>query len=141
MKVLALDFGTARIGLAVGDSANRVALPRGILLHDSRTFQRIGELCRGEGIAKIVLGMPSFLQDRESPQQERVREFAANLQDFLASNFPENSIGVSFFDERFSTVEAQRKNRLAGQKHFSRKVDAQAAANFLQTFLETLPEK
>ena len=121
MKVLALDYGAARTGVAVSD-------PTGTLARPLRTVERaaseecmeeLAELVRAEEVERVVVGLPLTLRGERGSQAEETERFAAALQAIL-------DVPVERFDERFTTT-------LAGP---GAGVDARAAAHLLTSYLE-----
>ncbi|HEX7310119.1 MAG TPA: Holliday junction resolvase RuvX [Gaiellaceae bacterium] len=118
MKVLALDFGAARTGVAVSDPTGTLARPRGVVERAGTAtgLDSLVELIREEAPQRIVVGMPVTLRGEHG---EQARETAAFVETLRARvNVP-----VETFDERFTSV-------LAGGD------DAKAAAHLLSSYLE-----
>ncbi|HLI15365.1 MAG TPA: Holliday junction resolvase RuvX [Acidimicrobiales bacterium] len=149
-RVLALDLGTRRIGVAVSDAARRLALPRGVLERCGdvgEDHRRIAGLVDELEAGLVVVGLPLGLDGREGPAARAVR---AEL-DALAAAL---AVPVVPLDERLSTREATRRTvearaavrgevvgrRSGGRRRRSpgarRPVDALAAAVVLQRFLD-----
>ena len=101
MRVLGLDVGARRIGVAVGEG--RVAVPLTIIAHESRAadIARIGELAREQGAEAIVVGLPLSMSGEEHAQAARTRAFGEALA--LGTGIP-----VVYQDERLSTAQASR---------------------------------
>lgn len=158
-RLIALDVGEARIGVAVSDATGFLASPY-TTLHVSRDEQqvwsairRIIEETEAEG---LVIGLPISLDGQIHQQGERVQAFAERLQ-------PHITIPLVFWDERLSTVEAQRllvergqederkRGRHSGQggrqrprtkqRRRGQEIDALAATVFLQDYLNHLSSK
>ena len=132
-KVLGLDFGERRIGVAASDvfgvMAQAVAvIERTTLVED---VARIGEIAERRGAGKIVLGLPLNMDGSMSPQGRRVRRFANRLRREL-------ELEVDLWDERLSTVEAERVLIEAGESRAARRAvrDGVAAAVILQGYLD-----
>ena len=144
MRILALDVGERRIGVAAADSEMRVALPVGVVERidpaaDAAAIARLMEEQRAEA---LVLGLPISLNGSLGPQAQAVRAFG----DELAARL---GLPVEYWDERLSTVEAQRRlapptdrrqnkgNRSAKGRRAPRgRLDALAAAIILQSYLD-----
>lgn len=101
MNILAVDYGTKNIGLAWVDTALGVVLPFGsVMNHEARnTYQEISNLLIKERIDRIIVGLPLGLDGKENKNTERVKKFVEELK-------LEIDIPVEFFDERFSSKEA-----------------------------------
>lgn len=123
MKVLALDYGPARTGVAVSDPTGTVARPLGVVERAATEagIARILELAREEGAGRIVVGMPVTLRGERGAQAQETERFVEALR--AAAGLP-----VDTFDERFTTRIAARRGGRAPQ-------DALAAAHLLETYL------
>lgn len=133
MRVLALDIGSVRIGVAVSDPAGCVASP--IAVVDSRDFARalhaLQELTEDYEPELLVVGLPLTLAGEEGPQAVSVRELAGRIAGEL-------HLPVDFYDERLSSTEARRDLRSAGLSDREQRgnVDKVAAAIVLQGWLD-----
>ena len=132
MKVLGLDVGDARIGLAVAEEGRPLAFGRGWIerrgLEDD--VARVRELARREEAGRVVVGLPRRTGGEEGAEAHKVRAFAAAL---LAAG-----LEVRFVDERFTTrVAAQRIAHLPRKKRQEKgRLDEAAAVAILETYLE-----
>jgi putative Holliday junction resolvase len=134
VTVLGIDLGAKRIGLAVSDESERIALPAGVLESRGRRadFAAIRGLARERGVSRVVVGLPLHMDGRAGPEAEAARAFASALA-------AELGLPVETLDERWSTVEAERTLREAGQSRKKRRAgaaDTLAATLLLRTFLE-----
>lgn len=123
VKVLALDYGAARTGVAVSDATGTVARPLEVVERASSAsgLARIGELVRREEIERIVVGMPLTLRGEHGAQ-------AAETDSFVDALRAQVAVPVETFDERFTT-------RLAQQAGAGSEEDAVAAAQLLTGYL------
>lgn len=130
MKLIALDVGTKRIGVAKADSKVRIAVPYSAIEVDGDEFQKIASLARAWDINAFVLGLPRNSSGEETEQSRYVRNFAKQLK----ASLPEAKI--CFQDESLTSVEAEK--RLKGRKKGYKKgdIDSEAATIILQDFLE-----
>jgi putative holliday junction resolvase len=102
-RVLALDYGSARCGVAVSDPTGTLATPLEPILRPAtkkgfrRLTDRIGEL----GVGRVIVGLPLSLSGADSPQTRETREFAERLRKAIGPP-------VDLYDERFTTRLAQR---------------------------------
>lgn len=131
-RLLALDVGEKRVGVALCDETQTLARPLFTLKRTSKKedFARLAALCREQQIEKIIIGLPKTLRNEEGPQAQRVRRYAGELQTVL--NLP-----IEFWDERFSTVEAHDVMVTAGRKRSGKgEIDAIAATVILQDYLD-----
>lgn len=130
MRILGIDFGEARIGLALGDTEARVASPLDVLrMKDERSaIDAILELIRQEEIGKIVIGIPHSLRDRlRSDQAKRIMDFADKLR--------REGADVAEEDETMSSRLAAHQAAEAGSRG---KRDDLAAAAILQSYLDKM---
>lgn len=133
MRVLALDLGKKRIGLAVSDEEASIAFPAGALESKGRRKDVLAllELIEEKGISRVVIGLPKHLDGRSGPEAEAALSFAQKLHE--ASGLP-----VDTLDERWTTIEAERILRDQGRKGKKRRqlVDSVAASIILRTYLD-----
>jgi putative Holliday junction resolvase len=133
-RVLALDLGKRRIGLALSDELGITAqgLETFVRSNIREDLARLAELVSQKNVALILMGNPLHMSGRESRQTEYTREFAARLQ--AATGLP-----IEFRDERLTTVEAERVLRQSGisiQKR-AKAVDRLAAVILLESYLDS----
>jgi putative Holliday junction resolvase len=135
LRILGLDVGTARVGVALSDELGLTAQPltalevRGGI---SETGERIRELCEQHEVARVVVGLPLALDGGDrGAGSHRARAVGAELE-----RIP--GVEVVYWDERFSTVEAERVLVSAGVRRRDRRsvVDKVAAALILQGYLD-----
>jgi len=135
MRVLALDVGERRIGVAISDPTGTLARPLQTLVHTSREedFSAIAAFVAEYGAGLVVVGRPLSLDGTEGPQARRVARYALAL----AATLP---VPVVAWDERFTTVAAEeilRQTRKKKRRARARdEVDAIAAAVILQSYLD-----
>jgi len=103
MRVLALDVGERRIGLAISDPEGRVAVPLETLERRDMDadLRALADLVGREGVQAVVVGLPLSLDGNVGPQAERTQEFARRLAGAV-------SCPLEMWDERLSTVAAER---------------------------------
>ncbi|MBU1227794.1 MAG: Holliday junction resolvase RuvX [Actinobacteria bacterium] len=131
-RIVGLDPGTVRIGVAVSDPMFVTAQPHGNLAADAEDLDdRLRDLAAETEAERFVVGLPIGLDGREGAAAGRSRELAARVAE--ATGLP-----VDLYDERFSTVTAERVLVSAGVRRSRRKVarDRVAAAVFLQAYLD-----
>jgi putative Holliday junction resolvase len=121
VKVLALDYGAARTGVAVSDPTGTLARPLRIVARaaSEEGMKELAELVRGEEVERVVVGLPLTLRGERGEQAEETERFAEALEAIL-------DVPVERFDERFTTT-------LAGPGGDE---DARAAAHLLTSYLE-----
>jgi putative Holliday junction resolvase len=132
--VLALDYGSKRIGIAVSDPDGEFAFPAGVLERrgGKKDLEALRELVRERDVTRILVGLPLHLDGREGTEADAARAFALAVGE--ATGLP-----VELLDERWTTREAERSLRDAQPRRGRRqrtRVDAAAAALLLRTFLE-----
>ncbi len=130
MKLIALDVGTKRIGVAKADSSVRIAVPYSAIEVDGGEFEKIASLARAWDINSFVIGLPRNNQGEETQQSRYVRQFAKRLKQVIPN------AKLCFQDESLTSVEAE--NRLKSRKKAYKKgdIDSEAATIILQDFLE-----
>ncbi len=131
MRVLGLDIGERRVGVAASDPGRRVATPLMVLPATDLVVAVTG-LVEEYGADTVVVGLPLSMDGSEGPQALRVREAADELAREL-------KVPVAFWDERLSSEQARRALRDAGRKTGRRRngqVDMVAATLILQSFLD-----
>ena len=133
MRILALDHGTVRIGVALSDELKMIASPLEFIPAEpfANVLTRLKALIREKEVELIVIGMPRNMDGSYGPAAEKVREFATALKDALA-------IPLKMWDERLTSTQANRMMAEGGVKRDKRKekVDGMAAAIFLQSYLD-----
>jgi putative Holliday junction resolvase len=124
VKVLALDYGSARTGVAVSDPTGTVARPLGVVERAGTDagLARVLEVARTEGAERIVVGLPLTLRGERGPQAEETERFVERLR--AATELP-----IESFDERFTTALAAGSDTRAPE-------DAVAAAHLLSSYLQ-----
>jgi len=122
MNLLAIDYGSKKIGLAWCDDALKVVLPFGII-----KSQELVSLIKREKIDKLVVGLPLGLDGKENDNTKRVRKFVDDLK-------KEIKIPVDFIDERFTSAQADRMD--GGLSGASR--DEKSAMVILQSYLDKI---
>jgi putative holliday junction resolvase len=138
MRTLAIDFGTRRIGLALSDPGGKFATPLKVLQVTTAavSISEIVQILKSEDVERIVIGFPLNMDGSRGPASVKVIAFARSLK-------AEMDIPIVFVDERLSSFEAEQSlaERRRGGERLTRKskkerLDALAAAGFLQEFLD-----
>jgi len=134
MRILALDVGTVRIGLALSDPLGISAQPLQTLGSKgvARDVEAIAEIVQERGVETVVVGLPLSLNGHENEATERSRKLAEALE----TRCPE--LGLEFQDERFTTAVAEASLIEGGMRRKTRKsvVDQAAAVLILQAWLD-----
>ncbi|MBI2552310.1 Holliday junction resolvase RuvX [Candidatus Uhrbacteria bacterium] len=129
MRVLGIDYGTKRIGVAIGDSEARVAAPLAMLEIRNSKFEirnvvdAIVKIVKEEGVELIVIG-----QGGRGPMEEKVRKFAEKLRKFVR---------VEIVDEHFTTAQIEKTMKNYGKDRKRIDKDSAAAALILQGWLDS----
>lgn len=132
-KILALDVGDARIGLAVSDPTGFLASPLDIIKRDTQSVDRILSVIALHSIEMLLVGLPLNMDGSEGFQAKKTIRFAEKIREVLPENFP-----ILMEDERQSTETARemRLERGTRKKKRQGRIDAEAAAIFLQAYLD-----
>ena len=124
MKVLALDYGLARTGVAVSDATGTLARPLTVVERAASQagLRRLAELVSAEGVERVVVGLPLTLRGEPGLQAQETERFLESLRGAV-------DVPVESFDERFTTTLASK----APSAHAPE--DARAAAHLLESYL------
>ena len=135
MRILALDHGTKRIGVAVSDELKMIAQPLEYILAEpfAGFLTRLKEILREKEAELILLGMPRNMDGSYGPAAEKVQTFVAALKDAVA-------VPIKTWDERLTSAQANRVLIQGGVRRDKRKekVDQTAAAILLQSYLDRI---
>ncbi len=131
-RILSIDFGDVRIGLAMSDESQVIAKPYKTLENRGKKyiFSQIKEICQKENVEEIIIGNPFMLSGEVGIQVEKVKRFS----DFLKNNI---NVKIILADERLTTVEAEKliKN---GEIANNIDKDQMAAYYILQAYLDKI---
>ena len=134
MRILAIDYGSTRIGLALSDPTGTLARPLPFLpaKGDAKLANEIAALAAKENAGRILLGLPRHMNGEFGEAAEKVQAFAAVLGKVT-------TIPLKLVDERLSTVQAGRQLHDAGKNSRKQRerIDSEAAAVFLQSYLDS----
>jgi putative Holliday junction resolvase len=133
-RVLALDLGRVRVGLAISDEDRTLASPRPPLegSDDKRLAAQVARICAEEEIALVLVGLPLDMSGEAGPAARRANATARTIEAAC-------SVPVELVDERLSTAEASRRLDEAGARRGrarARRIDGAAAAVLLQAWLD-----
>jgi len=136
MRYLAIDYGDKHTGLAICDPAETIASPLTVIDGQKDLLDKIARIATAENVEAIVLGMPLNMDDSTGYRAKVVLKFAEKLKNRLP-------IPVHFQDERLTTFAAEQKIAAAdfSRKKKKKRLDAVAAAQILEAFLEQKPSK
>ena len=135
MKIIALDVGEKRIGVAKADSDTKIAIPVGYVLVDGTEWNEIARIARMNSTNWFVLGLPRSNNGNETKQSLYVRSFAKTLIEKVPG------ARVRFQDESLTSVEAESRLKKRKKKYEKGDIDAEAASIILQDFLESMVNK
>lgn len=134
MRILAIDHGTVRMGIAVSDELLMLAQPVCFIPAEplNEFFNQLEKLITEREVARLVVGMPRNMNGTYGPAAEKVNNFVAKLKERI-------SLPVHIVDERLTSTQANRSLTQAGVKGKKKResVDAAAAALILQSFLDS----
>jgi putative Holliday junction resolvase len=135
-RILALDIGAKRIGVAVSDELGLLATPRAVILRRSTdaALDEIVRLARAEEASLVVVGLPISLDGQLHSQARTVQRFGERLRKRLEAL----QIPLVYADEMLSTVRAEERLRAAGVRsnRIRERIDAEAAAVILEEYLD-----
>ena len=129
MRVLALDYGSARCGCAISDPDGTIATPIEPVLRPAtrRGLAALGRLVQDRAVELVLVGLPLSLRGEDTEQTRETRRFAEVVRERLAGGVP-----VELYDERFTTLMAQRTPGAGATSE-----DSRAAAHLLADWLDS----
>jgi putative Holliday junction resolvase len=134
MRILGIDHGTKRIGIAISDELGVIAQPLEFILAEpfAKFLERLKEIIRDKQVEQLVVGMPRNMDGSYGPAALKVREFVAVLKESVA-------MPITLWDERLTSAQANRFLVQANVRREKRKekVDQTAAAILLQSYLDS----
>ena len=133
MRILAIDHGDVRIGLAISDEGGMIARPLQIIKHTAKKedAEKIARIAIENNVEKIVIGLPTDSEGKIGHQANKVKRWAEALKEVT-------TIPIEFWDESFSSEQVEEMRRLRGGKKVEA-IDDRAAAFILQNYLDSLP--
>ena len=136
MRILGIDHGEARVGVAASDELGMLAHPvETIHVKQIEPIERIATIARDMGVETIVVGLPLRISGEKGTAAEKVEKFARKIEETLTND----NITIVLHDERLTTVEAQRQLHEAGKtvKNSRGIIDQAAAVVILQDYLDS----
>ena len=133
MRYLAIDYGNKRTGLAICDPGEIIVSPLAVVsTGQEELLKKIKEIIEAENVEAVVVGLPLNMDDSQGPQAKKTLKFAQLLRENI-------DIPVHLHDERLSTFSAEEKLAAADftKKGKAKRLDAVAAAEILQAFIDT----
>lgn len=140
MRILGLDVGDVRVGIALSDPTSTIASPLSILNAKKVLVDKeIIEIIKNRDVKLIVYGLPISLDGSEKRQAEKVKDFIKKLK----KSCEKENLNLNFvpMDERFSTISANNMLRDIGMNKKRKRVDNISAAIILQNYLDSLKFK
>ena len=150
MKILGLDVGDVRIGVAITDKSGTIASPLTVIKNDDKAKENLGKIIKENNIEKIVVGMPYNLKGELAFQAKKVI-------DFIENNIKSYGVEVELIDERFTskislkaldkyeTINKRGKSRIRSKKSTKGKddgiIDKISAAVLLNDYLDKIKNK
>ena len=132
-RVMALDLGSKRVGVALSDPTRTIAQSYGVVQRKSRDedFARYQQIMTEQKVTLLVVGLPTTSEGGDS-------ETAVWIRDYIAEFSQQCGVPIQFWDESFTTVQAEDSLRQRGKrgKKARQQVDAVAAAFILQSYLD-----
>ena len=126
-SILAIDYGSVRIGLALASFAARIANPYSVIINNDLTLEQLAEIVKKENIVQLVLGLPRSLSGNETQQTEIIREFQIQLETL--------GLPVELQDEAGTSARAHSEmKQIKSRKKLS--VDSLAASYILEDYLK-----
>ena len=134
-KALGIDFGLKRIGLSLSDDTQTIAFPFKYILNESlkKTISELKEILDKENIGLVVIGMPIGLKGKQTEISVKIEEFIYELKEKI-----DERITIAVYDERFSSVQAQKSliEQNIKRKKRKEKIDSVASTFILQSYLD-----
>ncbi len=129
-RILALDVGNKRIGVAYSDPSGISITPIETIQNDSKVFEKLKKLVKDLNVGEIVIGLPLTLKGEEGEQAKLTRAFGEKLKEYIPD------VEIKFVDERFTTALAEKHLAETTKKtKRKKKLDSLSATYILQTYL------
>lgn len=133
MKIVGLDVGTRRIGVAIADTNVRIAVPKTtVIVNNGFEFAEIARIARANNTNWFVLGMPRSNEGNQTAQSKYVKQFANSLKNAIPG------AKIRFQDESLTSVEAEKRLKSRKKGYKKEEIDAEAATIILQDFIESM---
>lgn len=127
-KILAIDVGSVRIGLALAGMGARLPSPAGTIVNNATALGLLHDLCSHEHVTQLVVGLPRGMSGQDTQQTGTVRAFGEKLAKDLA-------LPLAWQDEAVTSVRAEEELRSRGKPYAKEDVDALAATYILEDYL------
>lgn len=140
-RILGLDYGKVRIGIALSDESRKFAFGKEFILNNNETLHRILSIIKSENVSAIVIGYPLSLKGNKTAQTLEVIEFENKLKEFINNE----EVKIIRWDERFTSLIARNSLIESGMKKKKRQqkgnIDIVSAALLLQSYLDSTGNK
>ena len=135
-KILGLDFGTKKIGVAITDETQTFVFKRDEINNDSKknAFEKIKGICNEESVESIVLGLPLKLDGTYSKQTDKTKAFAKQLEETIEKE-------IIYFDERYTTKQSKNILKLMQNKRKEKLKDNSEEAKLILEIYVNMKEK
>jgi len=137
-RVLGVDYGSRRIGLAISDQSRTLATGWKTITNNDTVYDTIGSIVEDKNINLIVFGLPVSIEGGDSKKAQEVKRFAAALEKVV-------NVPIAFQDESFTSRDAMETmvamNTTRKQRRDKGRIDVMAAALILQSYLDTQRHK
>jgi len=130
LKILGVDYGTKRVGLAVGDEELKIVSPKGVI-SSKEAVKRIKEIVERGKIKKIVVGLPLTPSGKEGQRAKLVKKFVEKLKEEVPNT------EIILWDERWTTAEAMRRLEGLSPKRRKELKDVVSAMIILEEYLNS----
>ncbi len=138
-KVICIDYGLKRIGVALSDDRGAIAFPRSFIINEnlSNSAAKLKDIIIAENVSSVVVGMPIGLSGQQSSlsieTEKFIDEFKKTIENLLINDIP-----IITYDERFSTAQARRSliDKDVNRKKRKQTIDSIAASFILQAYLD-----
>ncbi len=127
-RILALDYGDKKIGVALADDSLKIPIPQGVIYNDDQMMDNLLQLIESERIDQVVVGYPRNQSGQPTAQTAKVELFADNLKQRFKA--------IIFQDESLTSVLAEERLKRYKKSYTKEDIDAQAAALILEDYLE-----
>ena len=127
-NILAVDFGEARVGLALASYEAQLAHPVGTLQNDSSLLKQLRDLCEREKITRLVIGLPRGMDGQVTAQTAAARVFGAKLAEEL-------ELPISWQDEAVTSAKAKAELEGRGKPYAKEEIDSLAATYILEDYI------
>ncbi|MBN2585585.1 Holliday junction resolvase RuvX [Patescibacteria group bacterium] len=131
MRILGIDLGKKRIGLALGDTESRIAIGLPTIQNNRQVVENIKAVIEGERIQRLIIGLPKTMSGGTGEQAGYTQKWAAKIKELLG-------IEVVYEDERLSSKMARDGLLALGHKLKKEDIDQAAAVLILQSYLDRL---